>query len=213
LLEWEPRSQFFATRGFAVLDVNYRGSTGYGRTYRDALKGEWGVVDVEDVVAGADWLVQEGLADPDRLVVMGGSAGGYTVLQSLVNHPGEFAAGISMYGVSNLFELSMDTHKFEQHYNDSLLGSLPEAGEIFRQRSPLFHADDIEDPVALFQGAEDQVVPRDQAESIAETLAARGVPHELEVYEGEGHGWRREETIEKFYQSVLDFLKKHVLFA
>lgn len=213
LLGWEPRSQFFATRGFAVLDVNYRGSTGYGRDYREALKGEWGVVDVEDVVAGANWLVQEGYADPDRLVVMGGSAGGYTVLQSLVNHPGEFAAGISMYGISNLFELSMDTHKFEQHYNDSLLGTLPEAGEVFRQRSPLFHADEIEDPVALFQGAEDQVVPREQAEAIAESLASRGVPHELEIYEGEGHGWRRDETVEKFYESVLAFLKKHVLFA
>ncbi|MFB6352164.1 MAG: prolyl oligopeptidase family serine peptidase [Bradymonadaceae bacterium] len=210
--EFEGRSQFFATRGFAVLDVNYRGSTGYGREYRDALKGNWGEADVADVVAGAEHLVDQGLADGDKLVVMGGSAGGYTVLQSLVEHPGFFAAGISMYGISNLFTLSMDTHKFEQFYNDSLVGALPEAAETFRERSPLFHAENIEDPVALFQGGEDTVVPREQADKIVESLERRGVPHEYHIYEDEGHGWRQPETIEEFYESTLDFLKQWVLF-
>ena len=210
--EYEARSQFFATRGFAVLDVNYRGSTGYGREYRNALRGKWGVADVEDVVGGAEKLVEEGLADADRLVVMGGSAGGYTVLQSLVRHPGFFAAGISMYGISNLFSLAMDTHKFEQYYNDTLVGPLPEASEVFRERSPIFHADEIEDPVALFQGAEDKVVPRAQADKIVETLERRGVPHEYHVYEEEGHGWRQPETVEHFFGAVMDFLKQRVLF-
>jgi dipeptidyl aminopeptidase/acylaminoacyl peptidase len=210
--EYEGRAQFFATRGWAVLDVNYRGSTGYGRDYRDALKGKWGEADVQDVVAGGEYLIDEGLADPERLVVMGGSAGGYTVLQSLVNHPGFFAAGISMYGISNLFSLAMDTHKFEQHYNDSLVGALPEAGDLFRERSPIFHADQIADPVGVFQGAEDKVVPKAQSDEIVESLKQRGIPHTYEVYDNEGHGWRQPETIEKFYQSVLGFLKKHVLF-
>jgi len=210
--EFEGRSQFFATRGFAVLDVNYRGSTGYGREYRDALRGEWGRADVQDVVAGAEHLVDRGRADRDKLVVMGGSAGGYTVLQSLVEHPGFFAAGISMYGISNLFTLSMDTHKFEQFYNDSLVGALPEAAETFRERSPLFHAENIEDPVALYQGGEDKVVPREQADKIVESLERRGVPHEYHVYADEGHGWRQPETIEHFYESTLEFLKQWVLF-
>ena len=209
---YEARSQFFATRGFAVLDVNYRGSTGYGRAYRDALRGKWGIADVNDVVAGAEHLVEEGLADADRLVVMGGSAGGYTVLQSLVNHPGFFAAGVSMYGISNLFSLAMDTHKFEQFYNDSLVGPLPEASDTFRERSPIFHAENIEDPIVLYQGGEDKVVPRDQADEIVESLKRRGVPHEYHVYEEEGHGWRKSETIEHFFDSVIDFLKQWVLF-
>ncbi len=210
--EYEARSQFYATRGFAVMDVNYRGSTGYGREYRNALRGNWGVADVEDVVAGANHLVEQGLADEERLVVMGGSAGGYTVLQSLVEHPGFFAAGISMYGISNLFTLSMDTHKFEQHYNDSLVGTLPDDSEVFRARSPLFHAEHIEDPVALYQGSEDEVVPPEQAEAIVETLERQGVPHEYQLYEGEGHGWRKDETVEHFFASTLEFLEQWVLF-
>jgi dipeptidyl aminopeptidase/acylaminoacyl peptidase len=209
---FEAANQFFATRGFAVLDVNYRGSTGYGRTYRDALAGQWGVFDVEDAVSGAQFLIDEGLADADRIVVMGGSAGGYTVLQSLVTHPGTFAAGISKYGISNLFALAMETHKFESHYNDMLIGELPAASEKFRERSPLFHADQIQDPVAIFQGAKDKVVPKNQADSLVESLQARGVPHEYKVYENEGHGWRRSETIEHFYGAVMDFLKQYVIF-
>lgn len=210
---FEERSQFFATRGFAVVDVNYRGSTGYGRDYREALLGDWGVKDVQDVVSAREWLGDEGLADPDRCVVMGGSAGGYTVLRTLVTHPGTFAAGISMYGISNLFELALDTHKFEARYTDRLVGQLPDDSDIYRERSPLFHADAIEDPVAVFQGGEDKVVPQAQAEAIVESLASRGVPHEYHLYDEEGHGWRQPETVEHFYGACMEFLKKHVIFG
>ena len=210
---FEARSQFFATRGWAVLDVNYRGSTGYGRAYMEALMGKWGVLDVEDAVGAVEFLGQEGLADPERVAIMGGSAGGYTVLHALVKHPGVFAAGVSMYGISNLFTLAAGTHKFEASYNDSLIGPLPQAAELYRERSPIFHVEALQDPVAIFQGDEDKVVPRDQADRIVDSLRARGVPHEYHVYEGEGHGWRRAETIEHFYEATLAFLKTHVLFA
>ncbi|MFB6262896.1 MAG: prolyl oligopeptidase family serine peptidase [Bradymonadaceae bacterium] len=210
---FEAENQFFASRGYAVLDVNYRGSTGYGREFRTALQGEWGVADVDDVRGGADFLVDEGLADPDRLVVMGGSAGGYTVFQMLVSHPGAFAAGIAMYGVSNLFTLATDTHKFEEHYTDSLIGPLPDASETYRERSPIYHADSIEDPLCIFQGGEDEVVPRQQSDSIVESLESRGIPHEYHVFEDEGHGWRNPETVEAFYEKTQAFLKKYVLFG
>lgn len=206
-------AQFFATRGFAYLEVNYRGSTGYGRSYRDALKGKWGLLDVEDAVGGARALVAQGLADPKRLVIMGGSAGGYTVLNALIRYPGFFRAGICLFGVTNLFTLAAETHKFEAHYLDTLVGPLPEAAERYRAWSPIFHADRIQDPVAIFQGAEDRVVPPAQAEALAEALRRRGVPHLYRLYPGEGHGWRRPETIAAFYQEVLEFLRQYVLFA
>ena len=210
---WVPRNQFFATRGYAVLDVNYRGSTGYGREYMSSLLGQWGVLDVEDAVGAAKFLADEGLADPDRIVIMGGSAGGYTVLHSLVKAPGVFAAGVSMYGISNLFTLAAGTHKFEASYNDSLVGALPEAAELYRERSPIFGAQNMVDPVAVFQGTDDTVVPKDQADAIVASLRQRGVPHEYHVYEGEGHGWRKPETIEHFYNAVLDFLRQYIIFS
>ncbi len=210
---WEPRNQFFATRGWTVLDVNYRGSTGYGRDYMEALFGNWGIVDVEDAVGAAQFLVDEGLADEERIVIMGGSAGGYTVLQSLVRHPGTFSAGVSMYGVSNLFELQRGTHKFEERYCDSLVGPLPEHSDLYRERSPLFSADAIEDDLALYHGSEDKVVPPEQTEMIAESLQRRGVPHLHHVYEGEGHGWRRADTVDHFLGSVQDFLTEHVIYS
>ncbi len=210
---WEARNQYFATRGWAVLDVNYRGSTGYGREYMEALFGQWGVVDVADVVGGAKFLEDQGLADGSRVAIMGGSAGGYTVLQSLATHPGVFRAGVCLYGISNLFELSAGTHKFEAHYNDTLIGELPAAADKFRERSPLFSADQISDPVAVYHGAKDKVVPIDQAEAIVGSLKARGVPHEFHVYDEEGHGWRREETVIHFHESVLEFLRRQVVYA
>jgi dipeptidyl aminopeptidase/acylaminoacyl peptidase len=209
---YDVRNQFFATRGFAVLDVNYRGSTGYGRAYMNALEGNWGIFDVEDAVSGAKYLVDAGLADPNKLVIMGGSAGGYTVLQALVTHPGVFAAGICLYGISDLFALARGTHKFEAAYNDRLIGPLPEAAEIYRARSPLFHAHQIVDPVAIFHGALDEVVPLDQAEAIVKSLKQRGVPHLYHVYQDEGHGWRRAENIEHFYDAALTFLNDHVVY-
>ncbi len=208
---FEARNQFFATRGFAVMDVNYRGSTGYGRDYQDALYGEWGNVDVEDAVMAARYLVDADLADPDRLVIMGGSAGGYTVLQALTEHPGAFRAGVCMYGIANLFSLAHGTHKFESRYNDKLLGPLPAASELWKERSPIFKATNIEDAVAVYHGSKDKVVPIDQAEAIVGSLRSRGVPHVYHIYENEGHGWRRPENIKHFYESLLEFFQEHVL--
>ena len=210
---YSGRNQFFATRGYALLDLNYRGSTGYGRKYMEALRSNWGICDVEDAISGAQHLIDAGLADPDRLVIMGGSAGGYTVLRTLTAKPGFFRAGICLYGISNLFTLAADTHKFEARYLDSLLGALPEASDVYRERSPIFAADRLRDPVAIFQGSDDQVVPPEQAEEIVASLRRRSVPHAYHLYEGEGHGWRKPETIEAFYQAVENFLKQHVLFA
>ena len=210
---WTPSAQFFATRGYAVLLPNYRGSTGYGREYMLKLRESWGIYDVEDSKWGAQTLADRGLADRSRLVIMGGSAGGFTVLQSLCEIPGFYKAGISMFGVANQFTLASDTHKFEQRYLDSMLGPLPEAADVYRARSPIFHAEKITDPLAVFQGEIDRVVPQEQSDSIVASLRARGVPHEYHLYPGEGHGWRKTETIEKFYGSVEAFLKQYVLFG
>ena len=210
---FESRNQFFATRGYAVLDVDYRGSTGHGRKYMDSLRGNWGVADVEDALSAGRYLIAKGRADGDRIAIMGGSAGGYTVLRTLTLHPGVFRAGICLYGISNLFTLAMDTHKFEAHYLDSLLGPLPEASALYRERSPIFSLDELCDPLAIFQGADDKVVPLEQAESIVESLRRRNVPHEYHLYQGEGHGWRKPETIVAFYQAVEKFLQRYVLFA
>ncbi len=210
---WAPNAQFFATRGYAVLLPNYRGSTGYGRDYMLKLRENWGVYDVQDAKFGAEDLARRGLADPSRLVIMGGSAGGFTVLQSLVELPGFYKAAICMFGVANQFTLAADTHKFEARYLDSMLGPLPEAAAVYRERSPIFHAGKITDPIAVFQGEIDRVVPREQSDSIVASLKARGVPHEYHVYEGEGHGWRKSETIDAFLKAVEAFLRTHVLFA
>ncbi|MHB1294844.1 MAG: S9 family peptidase [Anaerolineae bacterium] len=210
---YSSRVQFFTTRGWAVLDVNYRGSTGYGRAYRRKLNAMWGLYDADDAVSGARHLATQGLVDPERQVIMGGSAGGYTVLQCLIRYPGEFRAGLCLYGVTNLFTLASDTHKFEQHYLDSMIGPLPATSERYRERSPLFHLEHIVDPVAVFQGEEDTVVPKAQAETLVAALKARGVPHEYHVYPGEGHGWRKAETIKAHHEAVLAFLKQYVLYA
>jgi dipeptidyl aminopeptidase/acylaminoacyl peptidase len=210
---WAANAQFFATRGYAVLFPNYRGSTGYGRDYMLKLRESWGIYDVQDSKFGAQSLAERGLADSSRLVIMGGSAGGFTVLQSLVEVPGFYKAGICMFGVANQFTLASDTHKFEQRYLDSIIGPLPETAARYRERSPIFHAAKIVDPIAVFQGEIDRVVPREQSDSIVASLRARGVPHEYHVYPGEGHGWRKAETIEAFYIAVERFLKQYVLFA
>jgi dipeptidyl aminopeptidase/acylaminoacyl peptidase len=205
--------QFLATRGYAVLEVNYRGSTGYGRAYAQALRGEWGVLDVADAAGAARYLAEAGIADPARLVIMGGSAGGYTVFETLAQHPELFRAGICRYGVANLFTLAADTHKFEAHYLDALVGPLPADAARYRERSPIFHAERISVPMAIFQGADDQVVPPDQSEAIVAALRRRGLPHHYQLFAGEGHGWRRAETITAYYQAIERFLREHVVFA
>jgi len=195
------------------LEVNYRGSTGYGRPYWEALNGNWGKFDVEDAISGVRHLAQQGLVDESRAVIMGGSAGGFTVLQSLVDHPGFYKAGVCLYGVANQFTLAADTHKFEARYSDKMLGPLPEAADLYRQRSPIFHADKIQDPIIVFQGEDDLVVPRAQSDEIVASLQRRAVPHEYHLYAGEGHGFRKTETIEHYYITVERFLKQHVIFA
>ena len=205
--------QFFTTRGYAVLQVNHRGSTGYGKAYMDMHRGNWGVYDVTDSIAGVNHLAQAGLIDPKRAVIMGGSAGGFTVLQSMVDCPGFYKAGVCLYGVSNQFGLLMDTHKFEERYTYWLLGELPEAADLYRQRSPVFHADKIVNPIIVFQGTDDKVVPQDQSDSIVASLRRRGIPHEYHLFEGEGHGWRKPETIETYYNKTERFLLQHVIYA
>lgn len=206
-------SAFFTSRGYGWLDVNYRGSTGYGHSYKKMLNGRWGDVDVEDAVGGARALVEQGLANEKQLVILGGSAGGYTVLNSLIRYPGVFKAGVCNYGVSNLFMLDMDTHKFEAHYNASLIGQLPGAAEKYHAWSPVYHAHNIRDALAVFQGAEDKVVLPNQSEIIVVKLRRQGVPFIYQLYEGEGHGFRKNETLLDYYQRVERFLIENVLFA
>ena len=196
---------FFTSRGIGVLDVNYGGSTGYGRAYRDRLQGQWGVVDVDDVIAAARGLAEAGLADPARIAIRGGSAGGWTVLSALVRG-GTFAAGISRYGVADLRMLAAETHDFEAPYLDGLVGPLPAAEDVYIERSPLTHADRIDVPVLLLQGGEDRVVPPSQSEAIRDALAANGIDHEYVLYPGEGHGFRSAETIVDALERELAFL-------
>ncbi len=196
--------QYWTTRGFAVVDVDYRGSTGYGRPYRDALRGRWGVVDVEDVVAAARHLADGGLADPRRLAIRGGSAGGYTTLAALT-FTDVFAAGASYYGLSDLTTFVLETHKFESRYLDSLIGPWPGARQVYEERSPLFHVKDLTTPVIFFQGLEDRIVPPNQAEVMFEALRARNVPVAYIAYEGEGHGFRRAENIIRSEEAELVF--------
>ena len=206
-------ADFFTSRGYGYFAVNYRGSTGYGRVYRDALKGEWGRIDLQDTIEGCQALIARGLADPAKLVIKGGSAGGYTVLNALVHHPGFFKAGLCSYGVSNLFLLEMDTHKFEAHYTKQLVGYLPEAAEKFHAWSPIFHADKIRDAVAVFQGSEDKVVPPEQSEQMVRALQSNRVPHIYKLYEGEGHGFRKKINLIDLYETIDGFLKQYVIFS
>jgi dipeptidyl aminopeptidase/acylaminoacyl peptidase len=206
-----PRLQYFTTRGFAVLDVNYRGSTGYGRAYRQALDGQWGIADVEDCVAGARWLAAQGRVDGKRMVMRGSSAGGFTTLCALTFHDC-FAAGASYYGIGDLETLATGTHKFEQHYLDRLVGPWPAAAARYRARSPIHQADRLRTPVIFFQGREDKVVPPDQAERLAAVLRARKIPVAQVVFDDEAHGFRRAANIERaleaeyaFYARVLGF--------
>lgn len=196
---------FYTSRGIGVLDVNYGGSTGYGRAYRERLNGQWGVVDVDDVIAAARGLADSGLADPARIAIRGSSAGGWTVLSALVRG-GTFAAGISRYGVTDLRMLAAHSHDFEAHYIEGLVGPLPASEALYVERSPLTHADRIDVPVLLLQGADDRVVPPAQSEAIRDALAARGVAHEYVLYPGEGHGFRSAETIVDALERELRFL-------
>ncbi|MCA9886799.1 MAG: S9 family peptidase [Anaerolineae bacterium] len=213
LAAYDNDAQFFATRGYAVLQVNHRGSTGYGKDYMNMHQGNWGIYDVQDAVDAVKHLAHENLIDGNRAAIMGGSAGGFTVLQALIDEPGFFKAGICMYGVTNQFSLAMDTHKFEASYNDWLLGPLPESAELYRERSPLFHADKIKDALVIFQGSEDPVVPKSQSDSIVATLQRNGTTLDYHVYEGEGHGFRQPKNVIHQYETIEKFLLTHLIYA
>jgi dipeptidyl aminopeptidase/acylaminoacyl peptidase len=197
--------QLFTSRGIAVVDVDYRGSSGYGRAYRDALRGRWGEVDVDDCVAAARYLADRGDVDPARMAIEGGSAGGFTTLAALAFRD-EFAAGISLFGVGDLEALARDTHKFEARYLDGLVGPYPERADLYRRRSPVHHLDELSCPALVLQGLEDKVVPPAQAEAIVAALAANGIPHASLAFEGEGHGFRGERAIRATLESRLGFL-------
>ena len=204
--------QFWTTRGFAVVDVNYGGSAGYGRAYRDRLKGQWGIVDVADVVNAARHLAAEGRADAARLAVRGRSAGGYTTLAALTFHAGLFKTGTSYYGVADLERLTEDTHKFESRYLEGLVAPYPAGRDVYRARSPIHAIDRLASPVLLFQGLEDRVVPPEQAETMAAAARGKGLPVALVTFPGEQHGFRRAATIARcleielfFYGAVFGF--------
>jgi dipeptidyl aminopeptidase/acylaminoacyl peptidase len=196
--------QFWTSRGFAVLDVNYGGSTGFGRAYRERLSGQWGIVDVEDCVAGARFLAAQGLVDGDRLAIRGSSAGGFTTLAALAFHDA-FKAGTSLYGVADLRALDADTHKFESHYLTDLLGPADQREARYAERSPIGHAHRIACPMLFLQGLDDRVVPPAQSESMVAALRARGVPVAYLAFEGEGHGFRRRETLQRALEAELSF--------
>jgi dipeptidyl aminopeptidase/acylaminoacyl peptidase len=200
----DPEVQFWTSRGFAVVDVNYGGSTGYGRAYRERLRGRWGEVDTADCLNAARDLVEVGEVDGDRLAVRGGSAGGYTTLCALAFHD-LVATGASYYGVADLELLAKDTHKFESRYLDGLIGPYPEAADLYRARSPIHAADRISCPVILFQGLEDAVVPPSQAEEMVAALEKNRIPYAYLAFEGEQHGFRRAETIRRTLEAELYF--------
>ena len=196
--------QYWTSRGIAVVDVNYRGSTGYGTAYREALQGLWGVSDVDDCVAAARHLVRTGEVDGDRLIIRGSSAGGYTTLCALAFHK-VFAAGASRYGIADLAALAIDTHKFEARYMDSLVGPYPEDEEVYKTRSPIHFVDDFEAPMIVLQGSEDVVVPPNQAEMIVAALEQRSIPVAYLLFEGEQHGFRKAENILAALEAELSF--------
>ena len=208
---FDPSYQFWTSRGIAVVDVNYRGSTGYGTAYRRRLNGDWGIADVDDCVNAALHLARAGKADAERLMIRGGSAGGYTTLAALAFRD-VFAAGASYYGVSDLSALARDTHKFESRYLDSLIGPYPERRDLYESRSPIRHADRLSCPIILFQGTEDKVVPPSQSEMMADALRRKGIPMAYMAFEGEQHGFRKPENITRaleaelyFYAQILGF--------
>jgi dipeptidyl aminopeptidase/acylaminoacyl peptidase len=199
--------QYWTSRGFAVLDVNYGGSTGYGRQYRERLNRKWGLVDVDDCANGARYLVKKGDVDGNRLIITGGSAGGYTTLCALTFRK-TFKAGASHFGVSDAEALARDTHKFESRYLDNLLGPYPEKKEVYAKRSPINFTDRLSCPVIFFQGLEDKVVPPNQAEKMVDALRAKGIPVAYVAFPGEQHGFRQAQNIKRALEAELYFYSR-----
>jgi dipeptidyl aminopeptidase/acylaminoacyl peptidase len=199
--------QYWTSRGIAVLDVNYGGSSGYGRAYRQRLTGQWGIVDVDDCVNGARYLAERGEVDGDRLAIRGGSAGGYTTLCALTFR-GVFKAGASHYGISDLEALAKDTHKFESRYLDRLIGPYPERRDLYVERSPIHFTDRLNCAMIIFQGLEDKVVPPNQAEKMVEAVRAKKLPVAYLTFDGEQHGFRKAENIKRVLEAELYFYSK-----
>lgn len=208
---WNGQAQHFVQRGWTVFAPEYRGSTGYGRAYTQALRRNWGVHDVNDTVDGIDHLVAAGGIDRERVVVMGGSAGGYTVLMLLALAGERIRAGVDLYGVADLWELNEGTHRLEAHYNHQLVGPLPEAARQYAERSPIFLAERIKSPLLVLQGDADPVVPKGQSDTLVEAVRRNGGMVEYHVYEGEGHGWSRLETMRNALETIDRFLANYVL--
>ncbi|MCU1471989.1 prolyl oligopeptidase family serine peptidase [Amnibacterium sp.] len=201
----DPSVAFYTSRGIGVVDVDYGGSTGYGRAYRERLRGQWGVVDVEDVVTAVTGLGAAGIADPARLAIEGGSAGGWTVLAALTTTD-VFACGVSYYGVADAVALATDTHDFESRYTDGLIGPYPEAAALYAERAPINHVATLTTPVLLLQGSDDRIVPPAQSQAFRDALAARGIPHAYLEFAGEGHGFRGKDAIVRAKEAALAFL-------
>jgi dipeptidyl aminopeptidase/acylaminoacyl peptidase len=208
---FNARVAFFLDRGWAVLAPDYRGSTGWGRSYAQALQGRWGELDVADTAAAMRAAADQGWADPRRMVPIGGSAGGFTVLLLLALHPDLCAAGVDLYGVADLLELDETTHRFEAHYLHGVVGPLPDTVDRYHERSPVNLADRIRAPLLILQGSADKVVPPAQSAAVADAVRAGGGVVEHHVYEGEGHGWSRPETVADELGRIESFLRRHVL--
>jgi dipeptidyl aminopeptidase/acylaminoacyl peptidase len=205
----DPRIQYWTSRGIAVVDVNYGGSTGYGRAYRNRLRRAWGIVDVDDCINAAKLLARRRIVDRKRSVMTGGSAGGYTTLAALTFRK-YFAGGASYYGISDISALAKDTHKFEARYLDWLIGRYPQEQKAYRARSPIFHAQHLSRPVIFFQGDKDPVVPPDQAEKMVRALRRRKIPVGYLLFAGESHGFKKAENIERALDAELYFYSAHV---
>lgn len=211
MVTFNPRVAYFVDRGWAVLMIDHRGSTGHGRAYTQAMRERWGEIDVADTATGLQTAAERGWCDPRAMVVMGGSAGGFTVLNLLAQHPELCAAGISRYGVTDLLDLDETTHRYEKHYLHTIVGPLPGAVERYRNRSPVNHIERITAPLLVLHGANDQVVSPAQSQALVERLRRAGRAVECHVYDGEGHGWSRPETVVDELTRIEDFLRRHVL--
>jgi dipeptidyl aminopeptidase/acylaminoacyl peptidase len=195
---------YWTTRGFTIADVNHAGSTGYGAKYRHFLYGNWGIIDYQDVLATVKHLIEIGVADPSKVFISGGSAGGFTVLNSLI-HSNLFAAGADYYGVAELTALATDTHDFESRYLDSMIGPYPEKADLYKERSPLTHAEKLSTPIIIFQGTEDPIVPPSQSEKFRDVCVKKGITHKYFAFEGESHGFVRADSLITSLEENLKF--------
>lgn len=210
-LRWDAQAQYFATRGWHYASINHRGGTGYGRAFQDMLNGQWGVVDVQDARAAAEHLVSLGLADPQQLVITGGSAGGYTTLMALTQDPEFWAAGVSLFGIGDMYMLKQGSHRFEVNYEESLVGPLPRSGKLWKERSPLTFVRAVKRPVLLFHGKEDKAVPFQQSVDFADAVRRQGGVAELVLYDDEGHGFGREANRRRTLEEMERFLDRYVV--